>query len=450
MGGKISVYNLGQLGVDVVKSPVHIDDGAFTKAQNAQVDSTQGVGGIRRRDGMGKLNAVALAGAIRGLIGLPLPDVTALTKHFFIGIDDGGGAATGAWRTSVNGTVWSTTLTSSLPVVPASTSQWSSLFQLVIAPWIPLANRMFYPGNDYTASTTNATLHCFDGTTDFILCRIPPNPFIATQTAIYTILSVIPYSSSEILVTTSDGSSGDRGRVLLIDVTKGLVTQIGAQSDIQGSGFAVPLVACVHQGKVWFSSFNTAGGVASKCYSARVSDATWTHDPNGDSNSGNGRCVGIVSFKGDLYVSTMGDVGSAGLIRKRLSADGSWSTVRTIGSTSLGNYCGPLVVNQAGTTMYFMENLADATGSGTTLANHQRIYSYDGTTFTVEYDVGSNVNNSYFQSGYPCFDSNGDLYWPVIAGTQITQILKRTAAGVWSIADNGAKPLRGALMRVIY
>lgn len=60
MGGKLNVYNLGDLGIDLVGSPIHIPDGALTQAQNAAVSQNQGEHGLKKRLGMAKLNATAL------------------------------------------------------------------------------------------------------------------------------------------------------------------------------------------------------------------------------------------------------------------------------------------------------------------------------------------------------------------------------------------------------
>lgn len=60
MAGKLNVYNLGDLGIDLVGSPIHILDGALTQAQNAAVSQHQGEHGLKKRFGMTKLNATAL------------------------------------------------------------------------------------------------------------------------------------------------------------------------------------------------------------------------------------------------------------------------------------------------------------------------------------------------------------------------------------------------------
>lgn len=73
MPGKLNIYNLGDLGIDLVGSPVHIADGALVQAQNAAVSQNQGEHGLKKRFGMAKLNATALnsGAAILSVGGVP-------------------------------------------------------------------------------------------------------------------------------------------------------------------------------------------------------------------------------------------------------------------------------------------------------------------------------------------------------------------------------------------
>jgi hypothetical protein len=64
MPGKHNVYNLGEAGIDIVESPVHVADGVVLTAQNAQLAPVDLEGAIRKRDGMAKFNALVAAGQI--------------------------------------------------------------------------------------------------------------------------------------------------------------------------------------------------------------------------------------------------------------------------------------------------------------------------------------------------------------------------------------------------
>ncbi len=74
MPGKTDVYNVGELGIDVVESPVHVAEGALLDAQNAQLAPIELEGAIRKRDGMAKFNTVAAAGQINSGFNVSLVD----------------------------------------------------------------------------------------------------------------------------------------------------------------------------------------------------------------------------------------------------------------------------------------------------------------------------------------------------------------------------------------
>lgn len=74
MPGKQNVYTLGEKGIDVVESPVHVEDGVVLNAQNASLSPVDCEGALRKRDGMAKHNAVAAAGAIRSIFNVSLID----------------------------------------------------------------------------------------------------------------------------------------------------------------------------------------------------------------------------------------------------------------------------------------------------------------------------------------------------------------------------------------
>lgn len=74
MPGKIDIYNLGQVGVDLVDSPVHKRDGALISAQNAAHRQEEAEGGLTKRAGMDLLNAIAAAGAVNAMFVVRLTD----------------------------------------------------------------------------------------------------------------------------------------------------------------------------------------------------------------------------------------------------------------------------------------------------------------------------------------------------------------------------------------
>lgn len=74
MPGKIDAYNLGDLGVDLVSSPLHSDDGTLLLAQNVIVEPVGGQHAIAKRPGHTKITPTAAAGALFGICPIPFAD----------------------------------------------------------------------------------------------------------------------------------------------------------------------------------------------------------------------------------------------------------------------------------------------------------------------------------------------------------------------------------------
>lgn len=70
----LSVWNLGELGVNVVDSPLHLVDGELTISQNAEPFDSEGEAGIRKRLGIGLFSSDNLGSAVLGITAVPLPD----------------------------------------------------------------------------------------------------------------------------------------------------------------------------------------------------------------------------------------------------------------------------------------------------------------------------------------------------------------------------------------
>lgn len=74
MPGKIDVYNLGAIGVQIVDSPVHATDGALIQGQNVMTLPQRGEMALRKRFGMNLLSHIAAAGEIYSLYQIPVVD----------------------------------------------------------------------------------------------------------------------------------------------------------------------------------------------------------------------------------------------------------------------------------------------------------------------------------------------------------------------------------------
>ena len=71
--GKIGVYKVGSLGVNVDKNPLDLDDQELRQAQNAYENKLGSEGGLSKRLGLVKVNTTTAAGDVLGGIGVPLP-----------------------------------------------------------------------------------------------------------------------------------------------------------------------------------------------------------------------------------------------------------------------------------------------------------------------------------------------------------------------------------------
>ncbi len=71
---KQDVYNLGQIGIDLVNSPLHVADGSVLQSQNAQLSPDDAELALKKRDGMAKVNSSAAAGTIISLFNVALAD----------------------------------------------------------------------------------------------------------------------------------------------------------------------------------------------------------------------------------------------------------------------------------------------------------------------------------------------------------------------------------------
>lgn len=71
---KVGVFTLGKFGLDLVSTPLHMDEGSLDTAQNVEMVPLELEDGIRKREGMAKVNAVAAASAVLSFHNIPLPD----------------------------------------------------------------------------------------------------------------------------------------------------------------------------------------------------------------------------------------------------------------------------------------------------------------------------------------------------------------------------------------
>lgn len=82
--GKLRVYGIGRLGVNVDTDPLMLDDREVTKAQNAINDPLGG--GLSNRPGLEAFSETEAAGSVIGGVGVPIANLSGSgTRFFFIG-----------------------------------------------------------------------------------------------------------------------------------------------------------------------------------------------------------------------------------------------------------------------------------------------------------------------------------------------------------------------------
>lgn len=428
MPGKINVYNLGSKGVNVVKSPVHLDDGELTKAQNVQMDAVGSLGGIRKRDGMARLNSSVMTGSGKGIISLPLPDRSSYVRRFFVPYDYGGGAiGSNTFWESTDGTTWTA---GTRGVVPQQLADYGASLGNGLGGgiwrWCVHRNRFYYPAN------SDGALHVYDGDedTDYRLFKVPDNP--RDGTPITKILSIVPYSSAYLLISTRDSTS--RGRVFLFDVANGTLEQLGPETDLP----YLPINPLVFQGRVFVGMYHGAGGSGAEVYYCRPGDASWTLDET--LSSARGYIYNMVPFLGELYAGVGVDVGSNGVVMKR-DKDTAWAAAATSDGTGAGNHYGPMAVSQDGLTIYGFRNSV----SGGAAPTNRIMKSTDGASWSQDYDAGSGSGTS--NCGIPWVDTNGDMYWVMFSasGANNGRIVKQSG-GSYTVVKNDSANFAGPIV----
>jgi hypothetical protein len=453
MPGKLDIYNLASRGVVLDKSDVHTDDGELLAAENWQVDSVGGRGGVRRRDGIRPLNPIPLAGPVLGGVGVPLPDRGALHRVFYLPLTDGGATP---WLTSLDGITWTGSTVPALAVTGPTLGVAPGLFNTIgdgAMMWRGFGDKLYYPANDYdNAGPVRPSIHSWDGVDDILIARVPPNPYATAPIGACGVTSILPCSPTQLLVAVVDGNTAlpgtGRSRVLLLDLRNGSLTQLGPRTDLTG-GFLVAGLA-LWQGRVWIAGVSGSGGSPLLTYAIRPGDLTWTLDdaygvpytpPLVPPSGNNGYCTGLIAFKGELYQGTAADVFTGAVIRKRSNLH-VWTVVYASDGIGALNCVGPFAVSADGGTLFAWRHSVSGGAAPAVVI----LQTTNGTTWSVAFDISA-LGAGYERSGSPYVDDNGDLYWPLASGAAGATggLLRRTPAGAWSVVFSANLAVRGPL-----
>jgi len=370
MGGQLNVYNLGSKGVNVDTSPLHLEDGELTLAQNVIQDPIGGKGGIVNRPGLAAFSGSAAAGTLVGGIGVPLSQVTAHTTYI------GRQNAVGWWKSTSAFTTTATLV--SLPARAADTTDFTSDTYEGIAGCF-LNGQFYYPATGYLIGTANPSIRAFDGTTDVEVARVAPPPANGYTISNYGIVSMIA-ANGVVYFITRDGAIATRtGRVMQLTPATGVVTQLG--SDFTVASGHTPQCLCWHAGRLWMGTYVIgAAAAAHVSYFRPGVDTDWTTEHNTTTC----RAVSaLTSFNGELYVGLTQAGGTAATIERRSSL-GAWTAaVDTGATTNEGNtYSAGVVIGSAIYHAY-----VDA------LVPSMVIRKYDGSSWTTAFTAaGTNRN----------------------------------------------------------
>lgn len=332
--GKIDLYNLGSLGVDLTKSPIHGPDGSLTSCQNAVPNTRGETGGLAKRDGLVAINSSTAGGSVQGVIQVGLR----LTQTVYVGLVNGG-----HWYSSTDAFATQPTQTSGSgpPADVGSPTQVGSssggLFSAVVnttndtrlqgenaTVW---NNQLFYAGNPasaggFTQGTTAPNIRVFDGSVDREFALIPINP--SSGVVSWAIFHMMTEANSLYVATQDSGAIGATlGSVYKLNPVTGGFTKLGATFP---AGFP-PFCLTWYQGKLWAGTFSGDATQSGRVYWIRPDiDTAWTLDNT--SAAGQGEITAITQYAGNLYTANWGSTGLAGLVRRRDTA-GTWTTSQT-------------------------------------------------------------------------------------------------------------------------
>lgn len=417
--GKVNLYGLGTAGVNVVKSPLHLDDNELTKAQNAMPDRSSGLGALRKREGLVAFTQSAMAGAVRGIAAVPLALPTVRTLHvaaittpqFFYDISLPAFAATSNNSVMPRAQTWSGTAGS-----------FSGGFQSqdgsvpLIQPAASL-NGIFY----YPLQSPRGVLVAYDGRRSYEVCRFP------------NCSAVGPIFLYNGLLYVGVMGSGVDNFVYQVDPNTGRLEIIASGTTFTAAN-EILATGCAFLGKLWLGVSESSQG---RIYSARPDDSSWTLERS--AVAGLHTYTSFAVYKGKLYAATAAAAGTAAIIEERTAA-GVWSTSRTGTASAEMNYFDGLQVFDG--NLYAIYSSASQFAGGTGDETYtSELHKFDGSSWSVDRDLAA--NDSIVVPLGKCVTADTMFYatWRNPGGANpyaSGRILKRTTGGSFSTVSLGA------------
>lgn len=429
MGGKLNVYNLGSLGVNVDKNPVQLEDGELTKAQNAIHDPTGSMGGVRKRPGLTKINSGALSGSVFGICNVPLQPIT--LRSFYIGIDQD--STTNFQWVRTTDDFASTAEVDAPPAAPNSLNDerfGAAIWNLLTSKAASIEGAMLYVAEH--APEAPIPIRIYDGTQDRELFTIPINAVAVANTtaaqyagAESAVRQMLVEGNKLYLVVhdfhNTAASFDNYSRVLEYDFDTGVLRQLGqgCNGSVSGDiGDGAVAFTCIelHQGYLYVGVGTTDGTNSTDAGIWRlrpdIEGSLWTQDYTGATNE---IPLCLQSYKGLLYAGFT-DFDAAAAPLKVRAADGTWSNSTTIGGATTNNAWVAMAV--------FGDNLY-ATSYENTGTDESKIYKFDGSSWSAVKTIDTAADP---RIGVDIIIHNGKIY--VLARNQAN-------AGIVTHSSNG-------------
>jgi hypothetical protein len=404
MAGSINNYSLGKSGVNVDKSPIHLNDDELTKAQNAIRDPLGSDGGLRKRLGLVKFNASAGADSVKGGIGVPL-----INQH--PDLDGAGGVETlylaYCTVTQTRGWMQTTDQFDSVTDVAATIIADQRLHTKIVfatgsGNWFHgrcacvLRNRLYYAADDYTVDSSEPPIRVFDGVEDYELCRIPYNNDVGAGGFAEGVVDMLAANGRIYLSTLDDTDSTVKGRVFELDTDTGVLTPIGATFP----DAHLPYALAWAYGRLWCATNTMSGtaifGAQGRVYWIRPGiDSAWTLDKT-FAETTESCAASLIVYRGELYAGTVVDsaAGSNGSVFKRTTL-GVWSIVDAGAGKDTG-------ISGYWSLAVFKGNLYAAFRADLIAGDDLIIRTFDGTTWSTAFssDTGDAPGNLFSHGGF--------------------------------------------------